>query len=37
MNAGKSGGRVEPLTHAVELIRFDLHQDAPNEDTQRVA
>ena len=37
INAGKGGGTVEPLTDVVELIRFDLHVDAPAEDTQRVA
>jgi predicted RNA methylase len=36
IHAGKGGGEFEPLTDAVELIRFDLHQDAPSEDTQRV-
>lgn len=36
LNAGKGGGEVKPLTDAVELIRFDLHVDAPAEETRRV-
>ncbi|NEX18408.1 MAG: hypothetical protein C1943_17845 [Halochromatium sp.] len=31
INAGKGGGELELLTEAVELARFDLHQDAPAE------
>jgi Predicted RNA methylase len=36
LNAGKGGGNVEPLSEAVELIQFDLSQDAPPEGSQTV-
>jgi hypothetical protein len=36
LNAGKGGGEVEPLSDAVELIRFDLREDAPKEATKAV-
>ena len=36
LNAGKGGGKVEPLSEAVELIQFDLTQDAPPEGSQTV-
>lgn len=36
LNAGKGGGNVEPLSAAVELIQFDLSQDAPPEGAQTV-
>ena len=36
LNAGKGGGQVEPLSRAVELMRFDLHEDTPKEASQSV-